>query len=209
MISSIKSEKFSHTVKSYITQIHRDCLKRFSTFYARSIIKQIWRVYNNFKSMYMRCTRLWVVNIDFMLDFDSWRIWSTLTYAYCAWCICLHNLSLCESFKCKISRYMLKHKISCLSMDLQAYCHINNNMDMVTYLVEGGAGITSMATTHYIRPSSSHQLMYVNRFTNAIPVTNLNSIPTQFNLITQRKKHAVMNFMLLGTSLLLMASRGL
>jgi hypothetical protein len=61
-------------------------------------------------------------------------------------------------------------------MDLQAYYYINNNTDMVTYLVEGGAGITDMAATHYIRPSSSHHLIYVNRFTNAIPVTTI-----QFN----------------------------
>jgi hypothetical protein len=47
---------------------------------------------------------------------------------------------------------------------------------MVTYLVEGGAGITGMATTYYIRPSSSHHLIYVNRFNNAIPVTTI-----QFN----------------------------
>jgi hypothetical protein len=67
----------------------------------------------------------------------------------------------------------LNMKFLVFSMDLQAYCYINNNTDMVTYLVEGGAGITGTATTHYIRPSSSHHLIYVNRFTNAIPVTTI------------------------------------
>jgi hypothetical protein len=68
-------------------------------------------------------------------------------------------------------------------MDLQAYYYINNNTDMVTYLVEGNTGITGMATIHYIRPSSSHHLIYVNSFTNAIPVTTI-----QFNYFKKKTR---------------------
>jgi hypothetical protein len=77
----------------------------------------------------------------------------------------------------------LNMKFLVFSMDLQAYYYITNNTDMVTYLVEDGAGITDMAATHCIRPSSSHHLIFVSRFTNAIPVTTI-----QFNYSKKKRR---------------------